>query len=405
MGGTAYHISKHCGVVFEELTQAFPPTEKYRRVRPDWISIDEDENCYIFDLTSFTSNFHEHQWFIGALSEYVGEVEVVVFDSNVGRQTCSLRLLLEEYATICREPEFNFKEDRCSFLPNLVHHVAGFLGVYGNIMSCTFPHGMINAMNGRRRDSTWTAGDDGGAATILPERNVHASERTMGSLAEEKVFILDEFGAVALKRAVSRFGGSILVRENVIWPSFCYLLSDRDWERRFMPMPFSERLDSFLNGAMSMFMKLSELDISDEDRFIVFHIYREVYEKYRIPIRGRFLERGRFAPSILPDDIGCDPYRVLLGRFPPQTYRVPVVMGEMDIENEEPLFWKGDVYYSAPSKMIAWWRKMGYVEVETMEKEVLVDVNFERVVAYLKGRDGVPVYKITVVEDIPAHLN
>lgn len=404
MGGTAYHISKHCGRIFEELTQAFPPTEKYRRVRPDWISIDEDEEFYIFDLESFTSKFHEHQWFIGALSEYVGDREVTLFDSHIGRHTISLRQLLQGYIATCREPEFNIMDEGATVLPNLVHCVAGFLGVYGNIMSCTFPHGVVNAMSGRRRDSSYAAGDDGGVATGLSERKVHASERTLGTLAEEKVFILSEQGAVALKRAVIRFGGSIVVRDNVIWPSFCYLLEDKDWERRFQPQPSSDRFDSFLKGAMSMFMKLSEIDITDDDRFAIFHVFREIYERHRIPLRGRFLERGRFAPSILPDDIGRDPYRVLLNRFPPQTFRVPMLYDDCDLDTEECWF-VGEVYYSRPHEMLTWWKKMGYVETEIVEIEVLVDNDFERVLLHLKGRDGIPVYRVSVIEDIPSFLS
>lgn len=401
MGGSAYHNSKFCGPIFEELTNSFPPTEKYRRVRPDLISVDEDEEVYIYDLTAFSSSMHEHKWFISALAQYVSGVEVRIFDSYHGLCNVNLSSLLFEYLDSCCHPVYMTKLGYgMSTSIEYVHNVAGFLGVYGNIMSCTFPHGVVNAQSGRREDSSITAGDDAMNASVHLERHVHDSSETIGSLQREKVFLLSEEGSVALKRPVQYFAGSILKRDNVLWPSFCYLQSDYDWGLRFdSRVTRSDRIRSFRTSLFSFMISLSRVELSLEDRYFVLEILGPIYQELRAPFEGSLMS-GKSWPSILVFDLGTDPYEVLLRRFPTYTYLINATID--DIENQDMDLDALSVFEREGSPYLSWLCKMGYCLREEIKVEVKVEDRFADVVMALSGRSSSrPVFRFTMLESVP----
>jgi hypothetical protein len=398
MGGDMYHISKYCGHFFEELTQSFPPTEKYTRVRPDFVSIDDDEEFYIFDLTSFTSNMHEQRGFIVSLANFARGVEVRIFDSRIGAVSVDLGDMLEEYLSTCFFPEFTISSSVMNWDLKMCHSVAGFLGVYGNLMSCTFPHGVVNSMSGTRIDSSYTAGDDAGVATRIIERQVHDSEEVLGILAREKVYLLREKGAVALKRPVYQFGGSIVVRRNIIWPSFCYLFSQEEWDKRFDKfLTWQDRKKSFSRAMFSFMSQLVDVDISVEERCFVVAVLEPIYERLGIPRNGQLFHTCNF-PSILVQDVGICPYTILLNRFPPVTFRLPAIIELVVFEGE---MYEGQVLESRMTKYFGWCCKMRYLEQSIIEEEVFVQDRFYDVIAFLKGERRLCTYRFSVLEIPP----
>jgi hypothetical protein len=100
-----------------------------------------------------------------------------------------------------------------------VHNVAGFLGVYGNLMSCTFVHGVSVLMMIDNPDKLNVAGDDGHAA--ISRSNVDTLFdviRGNGVVERSKLYSTDEEGSICLKRGIVQFNLQLLQKRMVILP-------------------------------------------------------------------------------------------------------------------------------------------------------------------------------------------
>jgi len=104
----------------------------------------------------------------------------------VKAQSTTLGDLLEDYAENVNEflpwyyDEDNWEGD---------HGVAGFLGVFGNIASCTFLHGATLGMLGETENDTGCAGDDA-AINTTESPKVELGVSTIGIYEPSKVFII-----------------------------------------------------------------------------------------------------------------------------------------------------------------------------------------------------------------------
>lgn len=96
-GGLAYHSSKFVRDAFNWVCDELWSTNRYNRVSISGLAVSKDEDVFIYDLTSFTSLFHEHRAFLTFLAQAMEEVSVVVFDSWYGPLHYSLGKLIWEY--------------------------------------------------------------------------------------------------------------------------------------------------------------------------------------------------------------------------------------------------------------------------------------------------------------------
>jgi len=103
--------------------------------------------------------------------------------------------------------------------------VAGMLGVYGNLMTCTFAHGAVISTFGEDEDQSNVAGDDG----LVPETEddavvIEAAIDLLGIHETSKEFISTEPGAIALKRPLRTVDSTkVMLKEMLIWPNLANL--------------------------------------------------------------------------------------------------------------------------------------------------------------------------------------
>jgi hypothetical protein len=211
MGGHAYSHSRFLQDVFSRLVDSFPSFNHKTRLRPGRLSVPseldgEDIHWRIYDLSSFTSNCCIQRSFVEALAEFCQGVDVTIVDERVGPICKDLGDMLLEYLAFCViEPPLTLERFDSSLVDvTFFHQVASMLGIFGNLMTCTFAHGVVVGMSSPDVDSNEMyncAGDDG----LIPERlstgfHIDAAIRIVGSYEPTKSFRGDDEAAVCLKR-------------------------------------------------------------------------------------------------------------------------------------------------------------------------------------------------------------
>jgi len=304
-GLDAFHSSKYIRDIFNQLADLFRNVNRFNRVRPQMISADSSDTLYIYDLTSFSSMFHEHRNFLLALAQEVEGYNTTIFDSYHGESSVSLSFLIREYV------KFNVTHPSYTTLMfpildslDLQHNVAGFLGVYGNLITCTIPHGILLATVNDDWHNNWCAGDDAGCAICKEKHDrLDRTIRKAGSYAEEKVFIGNEEGAVALKRPILFDRGLVIFRNTPLFP-LLGLFTDPD---RFnvMHAPDEFYLIRLISSSMISFLiSCAGVRMEQDHKDEMFHYIKRMFTMLGITHEGW-----------LPHVCGTRPYR----------YTIPII--------------------------------------------------------------------------------
>jgi len=189
-GAEGYDRSKYVHKLFNDLNQSLITVSRFNRVNPQRIHIRHAKTAVFYDLTSFTSNCGLQKPFIDALATYCSGTNISIMDTRLGPIEIDLGDLLREYNEMNHLPEYDCPA-LFESLVNSRHGVAGFLGVNGNIMSCTFLHGAFLLQLCDYEDECGCAGDD--AVVICEdEQYVFGCISLIGILAVEKTFVLYE---------------------------------------------------------------------------------------------------------------------------------------------------------------------------------------------------------------------
>jgi hypothetical protein len=320
-GGSAYHTSKYLRDPFNWLCDSYRPTNRFDRVSPSGMTVDQSkDDVYIYDLTSFSSLFHEHRSFLSFLSIVTSEVVVRIFDSWEGPIQLTLGSLIKEYLDAnVSQPTYTTKIPQLSDL-ELAHSVAGFLGVFGNLATCTFPHGVaLGTVRGNESDC-WCAGDDAGAIDQIESEGwlVNNVAESLGSIAREKTYRASEDGAVALKRPVCLVSGVLYQRRNILWPVFS-VMCDSDPRFHFLD---DNRPVERVTGAIVAFFKTCEIcPLSSSDIEFAYQFFVSFYDRYGLPLSGWYPPLTGYAPwkTTIPrlerSVFGSDPLTVLVSTF------------------------------------------------------------------------------------------
>jgi hypothetical protein len=289
-GLTAYHSSKYLRNAFNDLADLFRNINKFKRVLPQTAASEsfDSTELYIYDLTSFTSLFHEHRNFLLDLADVVQEVEVILADSHYGKTTAMLSELIREYVT-CNVSDPTYVSsvlDPERFL-YLTHGVAGFLGVYANLITCTIPHGWTLACIDDSFSNNWCAGDDAGIQTAREKLDIlNKNCRRLGQIQEEKTFVGTEPGAVALKRPVRLEHNIIVFSPNVLWPIFGPIFDQEG--TRFSDEDYKMFRFRFCSSLISFFSSTRTMDLETEEVLFAVGYLKHVYDVLGLPLRGWF---------------------------------------------------------------------------------------------------------------------
>jgi hypothetical protein len=238
-GGTMYYPSRYIQPVMNALVDSFPSTDTYGRFSIERFSqLSTDELVIIYDYTSFTSSMSEQKHFLAELANAMRGTSVTVIDTLHGPTQQDLGCILEEYNSSCNyEGEFTMS-DRLGLEGVYRHICASFLGVYGNISSCTALHGISLVALLTNLDGASVIGDDAMARFMkgnLSLEEFHAGVITLGSVHESKYKVFhEEFieneGTFPVswhyaKRPVKRLAGKMFQGRLVDWPLLPYLIT------------------------------------------------------------------------------------------------------------------------------------------------------------------------------------
>jgi hypothetical protein len=407
-GGQAYHSSKYLRDPFNWLCDSFHPTNRYSRVSPSGIPVNLlEEDVFIYDLTSFTSLFHEQRSFLEYLASITMEENVTIFDSFYGPTTTSLGSLINDYiSNNLVSPSYTTRIGILTCL-ELHHSIAGFLGVFGNLATCTFPHGVCLSTVYDNPDQCWCAGDDAGTKEKLTTcgKDTYTTAKLLGVLAEEKVFRASESGAIALKRPIDVQHGMLYQHQNVLWPVFSILC---DSDPRYN-LPEERHTTDRITGALVSFLKSCQtIPLSPSDIEFAYQFFESFYRRFRLPMSGWYPPLTGYFPwkTTIPrmdrSVFGKDPLHVLIDSFFGTEY-ITSISEECPWDREIPHL--NESFTCNSERHLTYLERLGY-----LSKEILTCV-IPGVEGLKRARQDVdmpqeirPLYQYTVVETVPEHL-
>jgi len=218
-----------------DLGDVFEPTHRHNRVLPSWLRRDSSDESFLFyDLTSFTSWFHEQVPFLRAVGDRFRNVTVYTVESGLTLRARDLGSLIHAYVDLSNEfPEFCVHGGIFDGLwsasdVSLRHQCAGFLGIPGNLISCTIPHGLSIASLCSDIHDLQVPGDDVGAKCKDPDHqyDIMVCASTLGVLQFDKVYFTPQV-CVYLKRLVLVLEHHITLSPMLIFPLLPYLVNPR----------------------------------------------------------------------------------------------------------------------------------------------------------------------------------
>jgi len=311
--------------IFSELTSCSVITHHISRLRPTRLYCKEGQYFRIYDLSAFTSSMWSQRYFMNDLAEFCRGYPITMMDARDGIVCRDLGEVIWQYNQTANEyPRISYH--RCphiELVPQSEQQVAGLLGVFGNLMTCTLAHGIIISMWAEDEDQVNVAGDDG----IVPENEqtlvaIRESINIMGTHEESKEFLSTEVGAIHLKRPIYQIRQSLHQQAMVIWPNVS-LLSGLIFgieDPRYLPqdLTLTERVGLVGKEILRFLRTLSTWShIPDDDKGVacayLINLEKMVEKEFDITLAGgRLTQCGDdvFWPWIprLYEEIGLDPW-------------------------------------------------------------------------------------------------
>jgi len=390
-GGDAYFSSRYCQDIFNSLVDSLSSTHRFGRFDLAKFKLTPDHVAILYDFSSFTSSMFEQKWFLRALANFCIGHRVHLFDTHYGPLEADLGLLLLDYiqnTTDCSR--FYLRGDlvaKTKLFGTFVHRVAGFLGVYGNLASCTFLHGIIALYITGKEDFTSVVGDDALIAKILEwasqmdlgevdddaktVEGVIEVLQSVGNIARKKFAILespqDDYEEACLdantwaylKRSLTRFSDGVHLD---IQYDLANLALVFDYKNTLRDYGHAEPIKAVASQITSLLIKIYRSNsASDDDLGFAISILSGIYKEFGFPRIGlvpgeKFLCRhvvhkegvpGKWSSDLLrsemesffivpvlpqsPDDFRNDPLRVLAEVKSELMMKLPVLVHRDDV--------------------------------------------------------------------------
>jgi len=294
-GGDAIRVSSYLRDFFNDVCDSFIPTNRYTRVDGNRLLTYHDGHFLIYDLTSFTSNFHEQREFLYALSAFFSGVPVFCVGYGLKPILNDLGSMIADYAEVINtSPRYRFHEglfQSCEDLV-LVHNVAGFLGVPGNLATCTYAHGTFISQHTKSTDQQSCAGDDGCIACKDSEQQFHIQEDISRlGIAQAEKFSLTLEAASYLKRRFVQSGLKGILVERVEFILLSVVHAYRTPDPRFESLSHdkSKLRSSIACSAASLIRSLYQYTKGtylDGELDLILDFLRYVYDRVALPIGG-----------------------------------------------------------------------------------------------------------------------
>lgn len=347
-GGDAIRVSCYLRDFFNELCDQFIPTERRARVDGSRLVTYADGYFFIYDLTSFTSNFHEQLSFLTHLANFFRGTTVLCVSEGLSLIPFDLGEMIDEYSDVINtKPRYRlntklFSDDEMDTLV-LLHNVAGFLGVPGNLATCTLAHGTLIAQHTDTTDRQSCAGDDGNIACKDKdhETRIKQSISRLGIFQEEKGSTTEfQQAASYLKRRFLQNGrcGSLVRRVEFVLLSVVNAYRKPDPRFPSLSLEPKKVRESIAKSVCSFFRSCFEYTngvLSDEELEVLLDFLRFIYEHIDLPkggeVRGMLGDEADISRCVdgvvvFPlerDFFLYDPDQLLVERFMPWVVCVP----------------------------------------------------------------------------------
>jgi hypothetical protein len=424
-GGEHYSQSMHLQDLFSELVNCIPTTNHITRLQPTRLTLREGEHYRVYDLTTFTSNMAEQRGFVLRLAEFCMGIQVYRFDVFHGIQECDLGDLLYRYYDACVSfPSVSYERVPGVFLDAAesyltTHQVASMLGIFGNLMTCTFAHGALMLQLVENEDEVNIAGDDGIVKeSYETEDQISLAIGVLGDCEMTKTFRSDVEGCICLKRPLYHSIGGLEQGIACIPPSlvtfahYCFDISDPRYTFHGNSTKTASEVSivgkdlmRFLRSVYRWGWRLDDIQISYA-LLVAESWSRLVFRDPSYP--GRLPHSGDsfFWPSCvsLEEFRTYDPLDSLLLRRYAGVATLPI----MEDLQEEPVdlmsLEVGDIVRCNSSRELSMATMLGYLERETSTRTVYGIDGYNYIKRLLTSYDPI-VYTFRVVKTIPHIFN
>jgi len=396
-GGDAVRTSCYLRNFFNDFTDTFIPCERLARVDGNRLICPDGGYFYIYDLTSFTSNFHEQCSFLRSMASFFRETTVFLIGRHLLLQQESLGDMIDEYIdTVNILPPYEFNKEILDFsLDSVVflHHVAGFLGIPGNLATCTLAHGISIGITTKEDKRQSTAGDDGnvGLSDELEEHEIKRTLHLLGTLNESKASSTQKTGRGSyLKRPFKQSGQQGQTIDRVDFPLLGAVnLMIRD-DPRF-PKLSTDRAQLRKSIATSVCRLIRDLYTHSLGYYspgvleYILLFLKDVYAKGALPTSG--MVRGLYGSDLDLQNFKIDaavvfplseryfrrdPDLVLTEDFLPWVVEVPVWTDEVIRFHEFEEWRKDDIRVGRSSPVLEKLVKLGFLERRETERITMV---------------------------------
>jgi hypothetical protein len=423
-GGYAYTASQCTQDFWTELVNSNPVTNHITRLQPERLRLRSGSRLRIYDLETFTSRYHEQRHFLASLAEFCRGHPFSFMDVRHGLITVDMGELISEYNQICniRTPISFERVPGLRGHPIGCHHYASALGIYGNLMTCTLPHGCAMLHLVDTEDQVNVAGDDGALdENDDNEDTIQIAIAAQGRCEMSKAFDTREDGVICLKRDLVQTGQSVIHGILIIPPcvvSMAELLYDYT-DPRYRDS-VATPLDRLRRVGRELFRFIRSVHrardgLSIMDKRICLSIFERISQKWKIdPAVGALQICGdRYSwPAILntsnwtdvdiKEYFETDPLMYTAG----QCYRGSATMslrGRVVIQPNWDNTRCGMTFEGNSSRHWALLEKLGYVEKEPEVTFVLGSIGLQRVYGQLMSSEP-RIYRYTVLRDVPVTL-
>jgi len=357
---------------------------------------------------------HEQRHFLNALAMYCRGRYVRILDGIEGLISVDLGELLLQYNELNIEPKYSSAKLIGKGL-ELTHHVAGFLGVFGNLASCTFLHGAVISQLVSTFSQLGVAGDDG-AVESADDYTTFFMIRLLGLMEESKGYNTSESGnQVYLKRPIRQVGSRLFSDSFALYSMVEHLFDEDD--SRFFPTPRSigERKGSLAASIVAYLRSLTRILLSPDQKDCILQFLTNVYQHANFPIWGNvpqihvdhFSFIGKLPSGIVPtlsvECLGNDPIEFTIKSLYQNVAVLPErTLSRIDMDYE--MLYVGSSFVCTGSALLSYYKKLGFVDTEQGDVILSGEEGLHALLRHYSSLRDFPVYTVTVLSEIPVHL-
>jgi hypothetical protein len=408
-GGTAYHKSKYIRDPVNRLTNVFPEVNFISRFSLNDLQLAKEDVAFIYDYFAFTSSMTEQKYFLSSLADYCDSVMVDIVDSHIGIRTVSLGSLLKDYNDYCNiRADFTVQRYSEEDIIPIPHMVAGFLGIYGNIASCTTLHGLHACQINGDKSKCRCVGDDVFGVLLGPDKSdeelaIKAVE-SLGVINRDKFMFWrheeiwsttdDDHAWTYLKRPLYRTNQRMFLDQALFLPILGLIAPMTDiLDREVEPLHTRARLlatqtYSAIKQVKAIYPPLEECQ---KELILVYlrHLYQAIgfrpegYLPFEIITLKKEEIRGLFVPRMIgTESLMVDPW--LLQQYKYDVHgmiqRVPDVTNEPEDNTGECLHKRGFPVVTTMSRTLSYLQKMGWADCS--KRSVMMWMTFQEYASF-----------------------